>query len=522
MLDVLWIGVAFVTGLGATYIGLPPLVGYLGAGFLLAGLGAQTDSGMEEFADFGVTILLFSIGLKLKLKSLGRPEVLGTTIIHTVLGLAFFCAIFLLPVFDLDWPTSLLVAFALSFSSTVYVFKVLEDRGDFAAQYGRVAIGVLVIQDLLAVLFLAFAANKLPSAWLLALLLLVWPLRIGLLHLLTRIRHGELMVLYGMAAALCGAFLFDQVNVKGDLGALFFGVLLASHSRAAELNKSLMHFKNFFLLGFFLSIGMHGMPTLEQVLLALALLLVLPLRSAVYFLLFSRFGLRARTSFLAGSSLFNYSEFGLIVLAMGASVNLVDESWITVMALALAFSFVAASLLNRKAQTLCSRYLDTLLRFQRRKLHPEEQVIKTGNANLLLFGLGRVGKGALKALSEKRPWRPLAFDVSPDVVERLSKDGFEVRLGSATNPDFWSRLDLRDSKVELVMLAMPLMDQNRAAARYLRESGYKGHIASVAKFPDEIPKLQDAGVDRAFNLYAEAGVGFAQSACQLHEDTEKT
>jgi len=122
----------------------------------------------------------------------------------------------------MDVDTALLVGFALSFSSTVFAVKALEPRGEMGALHGQIAIGILVVQDIAAVVFLALSSAKLPSAWALLLLLLL-PLRPVLTTLLHRIGRGELQILFGFLLALGGAEVFELVSLKGDLGALALG-----------------------------------------------------------------------------------------------------------------------------------------------------------------------------------------------------------------------------------------------------------------------------------------------------------
>ena len=135
--DLAWIGIAFGFGLLARLIGLPPLIGFLAAGFALNSLGAYSGQMLEKFSDLGITLLLFSIGLKLDVRSLSRPQIWGVASLHMVTITALFGAgLFLLalagfPVFaELDAYTAVLIAFALSFSSTVFAVKTLEEKGD--------------------------------------------------------------------------------------------------------------------------------------------------------------------------------------------------------------------------------------------------------------------------------------------------------------------------------------------------------------------------------------------------------
>ena len=270
--------------------GLPPLVGFLAAGFTLNYFGAEGGSFLDEMADIGVTLLLFTIGLKLRVKELLRTEVWGVTLIHTLsvsitltLGILFLREMGIPLFHSLSLTTALIIAFALSFSSTVFVVKVLESRGDFRSRYGQIAIGVLIIQDIVAVVFLGFSEGKLPSPFAILLIAILFLVRPLLLRLLDNIGHGELQVLYGLTLALGGAALFKQVDMKADLGALFFGVLLANHTKAEELAKTLFSLKELFLVGFFLSIGMAGLPNIEILIAVFILLIALAFKTGLFF-----------------------------------------------------------------------------------------------------------------------------------------------------------------------------------------------------------------------------------------------
>lgn len=248
--DVSVLALAFALGFAAQWVRLPPLVGYLAAGFLLATQGVATGPLIEKLSDLGITLLLFTVGLKIHLNTLSRPQVwlVGSVHMITTVAVAGACLLLLtmtgLGVFaGLDTPGIALLAFALSFSSTVFAVKALEARGEMNALHGQVAIGILIIQDIAAVVFLAVSSGKLPSALALLLLLLI-PLRRVLTVLLDRVGYGELMVLYGFLLALGGAEVFELVQLKGDLGALVLGVLIANHPKADELAKRMLDRKS--------------------------------------------------------------------------------------------------------------------------------------------------------------------------------------------------------------------------------------------------------------------------------------
>ncbi|MEC8908543.1 MAG: cation:proton antiporter, partial [Pseudomonadota bacterium] len=280
-MDFLWVLIAFVFGLVARQFSLPPLIGFLVAGFVLNALGREATPLLDELASLGITLMLFTIGLKLDIRTLIRKEVWGGTLVQS--GSWILLGIAALPVptwlglsqaFEVDLVTAALVAFALSFSSTVAVVKMLEEASELKVRHGRLALGILIVQDIVAVVFLVAATGKVPDEWALALFLL--PLfRPALYWVMERSGHGELLPLTGLFLALGGYELFDALGVKGDLGALILGVLVAGHNKSSELYKTLMSFKDLFLIGFFLSIGFAALPTLEMLYVTAGLTLLL-------------------------------------------------------------------------------------------------------------------------------------------------------------------------------------------------------------------------------------------------------
>lgn len=512
------IALAFAAGFAARWVGLPPLIGFLAAGFMLNGLGLESGPALQLIADLGVTLLLFTIGLKLDIRSLLRAEIWGaaslnmvasTMALMAVLAAAKFAGLAMMT--DLDATGLLVLGFALSFSSTVFAIKVLEDRSELTSLYGVVAIGILIMQDLFAVVFLAASSGEPPSPWALSLILL-WPAARVMRMLLTRVGHGELQVLYGTFLSLVvGYSLFEAVGLKGDLGALIIGMLLASHASTAGLAKSLFHLKELFLVGFFLNIGLGAMPDVSMVIMALLLVAVLPLKSALYFFILMRFKLRTRTGLLATLSLTNYSEFGLIVAAIAISAGWLPEDWLVVISLALATSFVAASALNSASEWLYTTLRDRLKRFESAELMTADQPITLEGVDAVVLGMGRIGSGAYQRLSEKHGYRVLGIDNSPAKLALHKKAGHRVIEGDAVDSDFWDKLVIAD-RVQLILLAMPQHSGNLYALTRLKHRNFSGRIAAIVQYQDEIEPLRALGANAVFHIYEEAGSAFADDA----------
>ena len=510
------LAVAFLFGLAAKAAHLPPLIGFLAAGFVLGTFGMQNTPTLQHIADLGVTLLLFTIGLKLHVKDLIAPVVWATAGIHMLLttllvavlisGLAMLGIAMLA---DIGLSTALLIGFALSFSSTVFAVKVFESRGEMGAIHGRVAIALLIVQDIFAVIFIAASAGKLPSPWALLLFALI-PLRPLLFRLLDKVGHGELLVLLGWTTPLAGAALFEVVGIKADLGALVLGILLAGHAKTNELAKSLLSFKDLFLIGFFLSIGLSGELSWETLWISLLLVaLILPVKSAMYFLLMTRQRMRARSAVLASAGLTNFSEFGLIVGAVGVSQGWLAAEWLSVIAIALSISFLAAAPLNAVSRQTYAHWRHVLHRFQTRTRLPGDEMIRAGKAQVVVFGMGRVGTGAFDYLRSQWGDVVLGIDINEDYVERHRAAGRNVTHGDATDADFWARAE-RSGQIKLALLAFSDHESNMAVAELLQEQGLELELASVAHYPDHEDILRGAGVHSVFNFYAGAGENFAE------------
>ncbi|WP_299877818.1 cation:proton antiporter family protein [uncultured Cocleimonas sp.] len=523
--DPVWIAVAYLCGFLFSQIKLPPMVGYLIAGFILSVTGATGGEFLNEMADLGVTLLLFTIGLKLNIKQLLRPEIWGVASIHmavitigTVLIL-FLLAALKIPIFSqMSTQSMLIVGFALSFSSTVFAVKVFEDKGGMASQYGRIAIGILIMQDIAAVIFLSASTAKIPSVWATVIIIALVVSKPLLIFLLKRAGHGELLILYGLVLALGGSSLFELVSLKGDLGALFFGVLLAQHPKSSELAKSLLSLKDLFLVGFFLSIGMSVTLTQDTVIIALILLLIIPIKVFLFTVLLMRFRLRARPATLSALSLGNFSEFGLIVTAIAVSNQWLEPQWLAIMAIVVVLSFIIASPLNVYNTDIYDKASTFIQKFEHNKRLPGDDQITLKNTRVLICGMGRIGIGAYDQMNLQYDGNVLGIDFDDDSEKYEQTSLRKTIRGDATSPDFWRRIKTQNIDLSLVMLCMPNYKSNINAAIALREWGYQGKIAAVSKFLDEEPELHQSGVDITFNIYAEVGTGFAQHILQQNED----
>ncbi|MDD5578772.1 MAG: cation:proton antiporter [Methylobacter sp.] len=499
MIELIWVGAAYIVGLIASRLSFPPLVGYLVAGYILHVLGIESAQTLTHLADIGIELLLFTVGLKLKLRSLLRPEVLSVGGLHLLIVTGISGIVFL--ILNKQITGGLVLGASLAFSSTVLAIKVLEDNGELSSLHGRDVLSILILQDIVAIALLAFADGRQPSYWAFALLLL--PLLRPLAHrLLTVSRADELRLLLGVSLALAGGVSSESVGISPDIGALLMGVMLAAHPKIDDLSDKLWSLKEVFLVAFFLQIGLAELPNPDQIINALELLGILPLQGILFFVLFLLAGLRSRTAFISSLALMTYSEFALITTAGIVKANLLLPEWNSTIALAVAGSLAIAAPLNRYSHQLFSWLEPFLTRFEKKAGHPDRLPESIGVAEWLVVGMGRTGLSAYLAL-HRREKRVIGLDADPTVLESLLAEGRRVIYGDAEDSELWSGLPL--DRIKGIILTLPDFDARVSAVRLLRKRGYIGQIGTICYLPGEKQKLGQLGANFMIHPLVEAG-----------------
>jgi len=507
-MDIIWVGFAFIFGLLVSRMHIPPLVGYLAAGLGLSYFGYEEGEMLYEIAHLGVIFLLFTVGLHIRIKNIIRIEVFGVGILHLIASTLIFIPISLY--FGFDLQAAVIISITLGFSSTVLTAKNLEMRGEMGAYYGRVAIGVLILQDLVAIGIIAYTGGGIPSAW--SLVLLGLPLlRPMLSYLLKTIDKDELMMLMALVLAIGGATLFEYFNLSGELGALVAGMILASDEKGEELGKKLWGIKEAFLVGFFLEIGLTGFPSAEELKFVGVLLLLLPLKSVLFYLLFMGFRMRARAGYLATLSLTAYSEFTLIAGAVAASNGFIPESVIVSLGLLTALSFVVNAPLAIREDQIWRSIENTLHKLERDVKHTEHEIISLGKANYLIIGMGNAGKSAYDRLREEGK-HVVGMDIDPDRIEQNLKQHRRVVYGDIQDTDLWKAVDL--SGIESIIIAMGNRIVKLNAVRALKQIGYDHDIYVITMREDETEVIEEAGAKTVPIPVKQAGRRLAELSLQ--------
>lgn len=504
-MEILWLGLAYVLGMAVKQLKFPPLIGYLVAGIILSAFGVSDEQGLlHTIGHYGVIFLLFTVGLHLRIKNIIRIEVFGAGSLHLIISAIIFLLISLS--FGYSLIEGAIIGTLLALSSTVLAAKSLEARNELNAFHARVSIGILILQDLVAIALLALTGGGVPSVWSFALLILPF-FRPLLFKLLTKSGHEDLQLLFGLLLAMGGAALFDVLGLSAELGALVAGALMSGTKESDELSEKMWGLKEAFLVGFFLEVGLYGLPSLEELEFATVLLLVLPLKAILFFFLLIGFKLRSRNAFMVTLTLTSFSEFTLIAGMVAASAGFIPNSVVIVFALLTAISYAINAPISEKSNHLWKKYEPVLVPLERNVKHPGQQVMNLGNAEYLIVGMGQAGSSAYDYLIEKG-YRVLGMDSDPAKLESNLKEKRRIVYGDAQDAELWHNINLRE--VKSIMLAIPTADIKIYATKLLRENNYKGDIYALTLRDEEREALKEAGANAVCLPLVQAGRKLAE------------
>lgn len=508
MEEILFITVAFVLGYIFLKIGLPPLLGYLAGGFLLSAAGYSSSPMLGQLADLGVIFLLFTLGMRIRLKNFLQPEVVVSALAQIVISVVLLTGLLFLVGVSAGFSLSqtLLLATLFAVASTVIAAKGLDDKGEIDSYHGRLAIGILVMEDIILIGILAFTGLKAPSPLALALLLLPL-LRPLAVRLLRSIKDSELLLLYGIFMALAGAFVFESLHLSADLGAFCFGLLHAGEEKSEELSAKLWGLREAFLIGFFLKIGLTGTPSWQDLAYGCVLVLFLPLRVGIFFMILAKFRLRARTAFLTAASLASFSEFALITGAVTISAGLLPESLLVTLATTIALSFLVGAPVNHQANSIYQLFESFLVKFESRRLRSDAEPDSIGIANFVVVGMDRIGTAAYDYLAAQGK-KVVGFDTDPGVLEKQRQGKRRVLYGDANNKTLWEKLNI--DQLQGVVISLREEPARLTVIEALRGRGFVGGISTMIDSDDQANRLKKAGVNTLLNPLVHAGTELAE------------
>jgi Kef-type K+ transport system membrane component KefB len=514
-----------VAGLVANRLRQPLIAAYIVVGIAAGPAGMRWVGGggeIELLAQIGVTVLLFVVGLKLDVHVVRHvgPVALGAglgQIAFTFLVGYVFCE-----ALGMDAVPALYVAAALTLSSTIILVKLLSDRREIDSLHGRIVVGVLIVQDIVAVaaMTLLGSASEVADSVVAVGASLVLKLTLAaaavfvlmkyvLPPLLERVaRSQELLMLFAVAWGIALAALGEHLGFSKEVGAFLAGFSLASTPFREALSARLATLRDFLLLFFFIDLGAKlqlaslGAHLGTAAVLSLFVLIGKPL---IVMAIMGFMGYRKRTAFFTAVPLAQVSEFSIVLLSMGVSLNHIDETAMSIMTLVALVTITASTYMILFLQPLYARLSRWLSLFERRSPSRELEVeheSKEGDApEIVVFGAGRFGRRLIEQLMQRR-LRVLAVDFDPENVRALRRRRLHVHFGDAEDPQFAGTLPL--AKVRWVVSTLPEQDANRSLVQALRAHRFKGNVAVVVRGTEEEPEWVGRGVDRIFRLYEDA------------------
>ncbi len=488
----------------------PLIIGYILTGIIVSpyflNIVKSTDA-IATFSHIGVALLLFMVGLNLNpkiIKDVGKVSLItgvGQVIFTSVIG--FFIG----KLVDVSTMVSIYIAIALTFSSTIIIMKLLSDKGDMETLYGRIAIGFLIVQDLIVIIILMVIAS-IPAGISFTTLALETVFKgIGILLLLFLIsvyifpkvtnaiaKSQEFLLLFSIGWCFAIATLFYYLNFSIEAGALLAGITLSLTPFRYEISSRMKPLRDFFIILFFILLGSQMVFTnISQYIIPIIIFsaFILIGNPLIVMVLMGLLGYTKRNSFLAGLTVAQISEFSLIFIALGVSVgHLTNEilSLVTIIGLITIAGSTYLILYANKIYPYLSKYLRVFERKGRKV--DEHRYHKDGIYDIMLFGYNRIGYDILESFKKIKK-KFLVIDFDPETITKLAKEGFDCKYGDANDSELLN--ELKFSKVKMVVSTIHDLDINLLLINKIRESNKKTIITVVSHQIDEAMKLYDAG-----------------------------
>lgn len=465
----------------------------------------QSKEAFESFSELGITLLLFIIGLGLNagvIRSLGKVSLYTAMTILVMIGFAGHMASLML---GFDSATSVIIGISLFFSSTIIILKVLSDNKEVNRLYGQLAIGVILVDDVIATIALVVVAAIGAHA-------AFTPVTVGLMGLkavglgvglavigikiMPRLsalfaRSQELLFLFSISWGMIVATLFELAGFSHEVGALFAGVSLAGLPYATEMASRLKPLRDFFIVIFFVTLGeTFTFGALGESIVPALILSAIVLIGKPFFILVSLGiqGYTKLTSFKTAIHLSQISEFSIILVIFAASIGVAQESAVAVITL--------VALITIGVSTYLMKYDDQLYRLLERPLrHFERVTIKERLQRqplypVILVGYHKGGYEFLKAFRDMKQ-RYIVVDYDPEVIDHLDSQGIRHAYGDATDEEFLEEINI--NRAQLVVSTVTDVTTNRILLKYLRR--HNEHVSFIchANNFDEAAELYALG-----------------------------
>jgi len=488
----------------------PLIIGYVITGIIIGPLFLNIVRSADMIATlshFGIVFLLFIAGLSLNpkvMKSVGKVSLItgvGQVLFTTFIG--FFIAR-LLGFADIE---SLYIAVALTFSSTIIIIKLLSDKGDLQTLYGRISVGFLIVQDIIAVIILmlissstgGFNVMHLSAEIILIGLGLLLSIAIFSIFALPRItetmaKSQELLLLFSIGWLLFLSVVFGYIGFSIEIGALLAGIMLSTSPYHYEIKMKMNILRDFFILFFFVLLGSQMVfINITESLLPIAVFssFILIGNPLIVMILMGMMKYTKRNGFLAGLTVAQISEFSLIVVALGVKIGHVSNEILSVVTATGLITILASTYMITYANKIYPRVSRYLGLFERRGKKVDEHIYYRGRSyEIILFGYDEVGTSMLKSIRNLGR-KFLVIDYDPDKITKLAREGYDCRYGDANDTEMLNELDF--SKTKMVVSTIPDTDTNLLLTKKIRKVNRDAIVIIISHRSQEALKLYESG-----------------------------
>jgi len=452
----------------------PLIIGYIITGIIVGPYVfnyLKEPEAIESFGKFGIALLLFIVGLGLNFKAVKE---VGKAAVFTGLGQVFFTTLisyFIVSSLGYSSVSAIYISIAMAFSSTIIVLKLLNDKREQNKLYGKISIGFLLVQDVVATLALVVASASGSGSLEISdfLLLLAKGFGLGIaLFLITKFilkpmssflsRTQELLFLFTLAWGFGVGAMFKWAGFSLEIGALVAGVSMAGLHYAQDVASKLRPLRDFFVVIFFIVLGATLNLSAVQSVLGEAILLsalVLIGNPIIVMTIMGLMGYTKKTSFKAGLAVAQISEFSLIFVLLGASNGQVDETVVSLVTVVALVTIAISSYMIIYADGLYDSLQKYLSLFERRKLKNEHMVKRS--YEVILFGYKKGGNEFVKTFQSMNS-KFIVIDYDPDVIDIMNRDDIDYLYGDVTDSELLEELDL--SKLKMVVITITEFNTN--------------------------------------------------------------
>jgi len=485
----------------------PLIIGYILTGLLVGpyffNVIHSTDT-ISTFSQIGIVLLLFIIGLNLSpqvIEEVGKISIIGGLIqIVVTAGLGYLISSFL----GFSMIVALYIAVALTFSSTIIILKLLSDKHDLHKLYGKVSVGILLVQDIVAMIALLLVssfANGIDVINLAVKNIFVGVAMIGILIAFSALvfprlgsffaRSQEFLFLFSISWGLGVASLVSAFGFSIEIGALAAGVSLSVSPYHLEISSKLRPLRDFFVILFFILLGSQILvdSIYEFIIPALILsLFVILIKPLVVMAIMGIYGYRKKTGFMSGVSLAQISEFSLILLIAGVAVGHISKEILSLVTMVGLITIAISTYLIIYSEKIFALFEGGLTLFERNNVKGEMRRREPYEA--VLFGYNHIGQDIIESFKNLDK-AYVVIDFDPDVIEKLGNEKIKFKYGDADDNAFLDDLNLK--QIKMAASTIPDLETNLLLIDKIKKANKGAIIIMVSNSVEDTQKLYKRG-----------------------------